>query len=105
MFYFGFALLLRLSRSKGYILFLIIHQLENEEKNNKSNKKQQKQTIFIPIKYSNITYIISAASHNSLLKLTQDGQGAIGRDSMHQNQIHAHLHQPHRTIFLYLQSN
>jgi hypothetical protein len=27
----AFALLLRLSRSKGYILFLIIHQLENEE--------------------------------------------------------------------------
>ncbi len=49
--------------------------------------------------------IISAANYNSLLKLTQDRQGAIGRDFIHQNQVHAHLHQPHRTIFLYLQSN
>jgi hypothetical protein len=100
----AFALLLRLSRSKGYILFLIIHQLENEEKILKVTKKQQKQTIFIQIKYSNIKFI-SAASHNSLLKLTQDGQGAIGRDFMYQNQVHAHLQQPHRTIFSYLQSN
>jgi hypothetical protein len=76
-----------------------------KKKNNKSNKKkQQKQTIFIQIKYSNIKFI-SAVSHNSLLKLTQDGQGAIGRDFMHQNQVHAHLQQPHRTIFSYLQSN
>jgi negative regulator of genetic competence, sporulation and motility len=60
----AFALLLRLSRSKGYILFLIIHQLENEEKkNNKSNKKkQQKQTIFIQIKYSNINSLVQPAT-------------------------------------------
>jgi hypothetical protein len=58
----AFALLLRLSRSKGYILFLIIHQLENEEKNTKSNKKQQKQTIFIQIKYSNINSLVQPAT-------------------------------------------
>jgi hypothetical protein len=44
----AFALLLRLSRSKGYILFLIIHQLENEEKNTKSNKKTTKTNHIYP---------------------------------------------------------
>jgi hypothetical protein len=59
----AFALLLRLSRSKGYILFLIIHQLENEEKKIiKVTKKQQKQTIFIQIKYSNINSLVQPAT-------------------------------------------
>jgi hypothetical protein len=59
----AFALLLRLSRSKGYILFLIIHQLENEEKKIiKVTKKQQKQTIFIQIKYSNIKFLVQPAT-------------------------------------------
>jgi hypothetical protein len=58
----AFALLLRLSRSKGYILFLIIHQLENEEKIIKVTKKQQKQTIFIQIKYSNINSLVQPAT-------------------------------------------
>jgi hypothetical protein len=36
--------------------------LKMKKKNTKSNKKQQKQTIFIQIKYSNIKFLVQPAT-------------------------------------------